>query len=174
MSTLEDFQKRILDVLLAGEKTDSGLDIYRTIIAENHNSALSDTYPVCEQLVGSDYFKVLAWNYLRTYPTGEPDLNLYGKDFPIFLFEWFTKHSPYIELLYLKDIAAIEWAMYFLPLDQGTDEMTVEVECNALDIWKAHQGEFVEIEKKEEQSLIILRHADGQTFAKSIPRESSI
>ena len=84
MSTLEDFQKKFISGLLAGEKTDSRLDVYRTIVAENHRSALSDTYPVCEQLVGPDYFKVLAWNYLLKFPTGEADLNLYGKDFPIF------------------------------------------------------------------------------------------
>ena len=55
MSGLEDFQKKFISGLLAGEKTDSRLDVYRTIVAENHRSALSDTYPVCEQLVGPDY-----------------------------------------------------------------------------------------------------------------------
>lgn len=168
MSTLEEFQKRFLTGLLADQKTDSRLDIYRTIVADNHRTALIDTYPVCEQLVGHDYFKVLAWNYLRLYPTNEPDLNLYGKDFAAFLEEWFTTQSPYIELLYLKDIAALEWAMYFLSHNPPSDEITFEVNCNALDIWKVHQGEFNEIEKIEEQCKIVVSRRGKQVFAKSI------
>ena len=169
MSTLEDFQKKFISGLLKGEKTDSRLDVYRTIVAENHRTALSDTYPVCEQLVGPDYFKVLAWNYLLKFPTAEADLNLYGKDFPVFLGEWFTDFSPYSELLYLKDISALEWAMYFLQLYHENEEITVEVSCNALDIWKAHQGDFEEIEKKEEQSLIVVKKIGEEIFAKTTP-----
>lgn len=169
MSTLEEFQKRFLTGLLADKKTDSRLDIYRTIVADNHRTALIDTYPVCEQLVGPDYFKLLAWNYLLLYPTNEPDLNLYGKDFAAFLEEWFTKQSPYIELLYLKDIAALEWAMYFLSHGPRSGEITVEVNCNALDIWKTHQGNFEEIEKKEEKSLIVVRREGEEIFAKTSP-----
>ena len=169
MSGLEDFQKNFISGLLADDKADSRLDVYRTIVAENHRSALSDTYPVCEQLVGPDYFKVLAWNYLLKFPTGEADLNLYGKDFPVFLGEWFTDYSPYNELLYLKDISVLEWAIYILQHAHENEEITVEVTCNVLEIWKAHQGDFEEFEKKKGRSMIVVKKIGEEIFAKTTP-----
>ena len=183
MPELAEIQKSFLEQVLnqQGLDPDSNqpdeIKAYRSIVAENHCSALRDTYPVCEQIVGKDYFKLLSWNYLRSNPPKNPDLNFYGDSLSAFLEDWFLNQSPYEELVYLKDIAALEWRIYCLQQDPSESELSLDVSCNALEIWQAHQGdsekkEIDGLERKAISQTIQIRRESGQVMARSTRQTS--
>jgi len=178
VSELEAIQKNFLAQVLGDQSREPyEVKAYRSIVAENHRSALSDTYPVCEQIVGKDYFKLLAWNYLRLDPPEDPDLNFFGESFPSFLEDWFLNQSPYEELAYLKDIAALEWGIYYLQQTFSESEIFLDVNCNALEIWQAHQDDsktkqIEELERKTIRQNIQIRRENGQVMARSTSQTS--
>ncbi len=84
------------------------IERYRKSRTARFNKILQSTYPVCHALVGDNYFKQLAHFYQKEYLHDEPELTFYGKYFSAFL------HSPNLHqnLVYLPDMARLEWACY--------------------------------------------------------------
>lgn len=81
------------------------LDIYRGSIISGMSGALENTYPVCKQLVGPDFFDAMAHEYIINTPSTHPDLNIYGST----LAEFIAGFEPASELPYLSDVARLEW-----------------------------------------------------------------
>ena len=170
--SLKEIQKTFLQNILSSEKSDQGISRYRGIVSENHRSALRDTYPVCEKIVGEDYFKVLAWNFLCTHPPKDPDMNFYGDTFSSFLEEYFNENSQYPQLAYLADIAALEWAMYYLQQVKSKEQIIINSQYNTLEIWRAHQGEDLKnverIPLKRVDCSIAVQRKDDAIWAKEL------
>lgn len=83
------------------------LDIYRGSIISGISGALDNTYPVCRQLTGGDFFDAMAHEYIVNTPSLHPDLNIYGRT----LAEFIDNFEPANELPYLSDIARLEWLL---------------------------------------------------------------
>jgi len=86
--------------------------IYRDSVATIFSKSLAALYPVCEKLVGSDFFNALAAAYRQAHVSHSPDLNDYGEAFVDFV----AQFSPTQSLPYLADVARLEqaWQCAFL------------------------------------------------------------
>jgi hypothetical protein len=116
MPTLREIQTALLEALLGGALEDAGpyiakapvawrLRIYRGNIVENFLRALASTYPVVEQLVGTDYFRQMAKDFHGRSPSRSGDLKAAGRAFPDYLGD-LHRHDRF---RYLADIARFEW-----------------------------------------------------------------
>jgi len=81
------------------------LDIYRGSVVSGMIGALAETYPVCKQLVGNDFFDSMVEKYVLQTPSIHPDLNVYGGT----LAEFIDEFKPVDGLSYLSDVARLEW-----------------------------------------------------------------
>jgi hypothetical protein len=114
-------QKSFLDALLAQHpgasaalsdihggvfSPDERLNIYRNNLRENFLKVLELEFPVVQRLVGADYFRQTARQFLLHAPSRSGDLFHCGRAFPEFLRQQFAA-SDYA---YLPDVAALEWA----------------------------------------------------------------
>ena len=83
-----------------------GLRVYRNNSAHARVSALSDTYPAVQRLVGDDCFVTLALDMAARRPAGSADARVWSAQLPAFIAE-----TPLAETLpYLADVARIEVA----------------------------------------------------------------
>jgi putative oxidoreductase len=83
------------------------IDIYRRNVFGNYRKALATTFPVVRQLVGAAFFNAAADTYVRAHPSTRGDVNRYGDDLAGFL----ATYEPARMLVYLPDIARLEWAI---------------------------------------------------------------
>lgn len=84
------------------------LDIYRGSVLECKASALRETYPLVEALVGEDFFTGMAYAYVSENPSRSPDLGEYGASLPSFI----QHFKPAAGLSYLPDMARLDWAIH--------------------------------------------------------------
>ena len=85
-----------------------GLRVYqanRAVLAER---ALSSTYPVVAQLIGSESFEALARHYWQQHPPLRGDMGQWGSQLPAYLEAALQLASE----PFLGDVARIEWAMH--------------------------------------------------------------
>ncbi len=90
-------------------KPSERIDIYRTNVRSLHVSVLMSVYPVCEKILGSDYFKQIAKKYVRQNPSKSVDLNEYGGQFANFLQSLIEQRPELADFQYLADLAQLEW-----------------------------------------------------------------
>lgn len=115
--SLQNLQLELADVLF-GDITDSdialrpknNLLIYRHRVADILTHALEETYPLIVKLVGRDFFKVTAKEYIKHYPSRSSALFDYGAYFSDFLAEF----EPLHDLIYLVEVAQFEWICHTL------------------------------------------------------------
>lgn len=84
------------------------LDIYRNNYRGSLQEALVGAYPVVEQIVGADFFRMLAKNYIEQHPSRSGNLHEYGAVLPDFL----ATFPPAQSLAYLSDVAKLDWACH--------------------------------------------------------------
>lgn len=80
--------------------------VYRNNVMVSLIDAIADTFPVVEQLVGTDFFRAMAWVFVQAHPPRSPQLVHYGQEFP----EFIATFPPAAELPYLPDLARLERA----------------------------------------------------------------
>ncbi len=106
---------------------DNGLDAQRRVNIYKNNliisltSALHAIYPVIQTLVGEDFFAYASKQYIEQHPSQSGNLHTFGEYFSKFL----SHFSPAKELVYLPDIANLEWA-YHLAF-HANDEQTIDI-----------------------------------------------
>ncbi|MBI5919916.1 MAG: putative DNA-binding domain-containing protein [Nitrosomonadales bacterium] len=91
----------------------TAIEVYRNNYRGNLHDALAGAYPVIQQLVGEEFFRYLARNFVEQHPSRSANLHHYGAELADFL----SGFAPVQELAYLPDVAALEWAChvaYFL------------------------------------------------------------
>ena len=81
--------------------------VYRNNHIAGLVDALAESYPVVRRLVGDDFFRAMAADYVRRHPPRSPVLMGYGVDFAGFI----DGFSPARTLGYLPDTARLEWLM---------------------------------------------------------------
>jgi hypothetical protein len=119
MPSLREVQQGLGAALFDGDESaigtlvrDDGIDalervaIYRNNLREGFRKALALEFPVIERLVGPDYFRQLALEFLGAHPSRHGDLQHVGEPFPDYLRTRFAA----TEYRYFADVAALEWA----------------------------------------------------------------
>jgi len=111
----DDFAAALLDPAQAAParlKSWNGSDpaqrfaIHRNNVTVSLIDALADTFPVVQALVGGDFFRALAREFVRTAPPASPVLAWYGEEFPAFV----AGFAPAAGVPYLADVARLEYA----------------------------------------------------------------
>lgn len=97
---LASFEENGIDV-------EDRLGVYQNNIFENMAKVLEITYPAIYALVGEEFFKQVAYAYIRENPPTSGDVNLYGEQLPSFLDG--LKQAE--NLPYLGDVSRYEWAV---------------------------------------------------------------
>ncbi len=87
---------------------DAALEIYRNNYRGNLQGALGLAYPVIRQLVGDDFFRMMAIRYVESHPSRSGNLHDYGAE----LCEFLESFPNAKDLPYLPDIAKLEWACH--------------------------------------------------------------
>jgi hypothetical protein len=93
------------------------LDVYRHHVLESLSAALAATFPTVQALVGPDFFRKLARDFVRQCLPTQPVMAEYGAEFPAFLVACMPLH----DLPYLADVARLDWALnvaFQAPADQ--------------------------------------------------------
>jgi hypothetical protein len=95
------------EILDDGVGAAARLAVYRHHVLDTLAAVLSDAYPVVRRLVGDGFFAYAADTFVRRHPPEAPCLVEYGARFPEFL----GAFPPCRGLVYLPDVARLEWAM---------------------------------------------------------------
>ncbi|MEM9999359.1 MAG: DNA-binding domain-containing protein [Pseudomonadota bacterium] len=81
-------------------------NVYRNNVTVSLINAMADIFPATQRIVGEEFFRALAREYVRVHPPTSPLLFLYGEHFPDFLSSFeHVRHLPY-----LADVARLERA----------------------------------------------------------------
>lgn len=80
--------------------------VYRNNVTVSLVDALADSFPVTQQLVGEEFFRAMAREFVRAAPPCSPLLSDYGGEFPAFV----AAFPPAAALPYLADTARLELA----------------------------------------------------------------
>ncbi len=140
------------------------LSVYRDSINAIHQTALKISFPVIEKLLGRRIFAYLSNDFIKETDWQSYSLDEFGDDFPGFI----NNHKQLNSLLYMAEVAAIEWTVQSLPENIRMNEdleqrlfsmaksgqdiqiqlksnvMLVYSEHGGIEIWRAHQNEVVE------------------------------
>ena len=113
MPELAHFQRAFCGDLLhpvgaAGESSAApfrvALTVHRNTVVKALVDALAANYPTVAQLVGAEWFRACAIEFIQMNPARSPVLALYGEAFPGFL----AAFPPAASLPYLPDVARID------------------------------------------------------------------
>ena len=103
--------------------------VYRNNVMVSLIDALADTYPVTQELVGTEFFRAMARQFARVHPPRSGVLAVYGDGLAAFI----DRFAPAVGLPYLADVARIEMlrvrayhAADAMPLTAGEIARTLE------------------------------------------------
>ena len=138
--------------------------VYYNNTHESLKETLSNTYPVCEVLVGKGYFAQLAAHHVKQAASATRNLDLYGETFSRTLTDLVASREELQSLSYLPAVAQLEWLLHraYYAKDRDTfdfnalaalsmaqqaslcftladDIHLMETPFAALAIWRAHQ-----------------------------------
>lgn len=97
----------------------TALEIYRNNYRGNLQGALKLAYPVTSQLVGDDFFRMMAIRYIESHPSRSGNLHDYGAELSAFLESFPNAPS------YLPDIAKLEWACHLAYFASDVDALNI-------------------------------------------------
>jgi hypothetical protein len=89
-----------------GSAAEQRFQVYRNNVMNSLVEALGQTFSVTRALVGDEFFRGMARNYVAHSPPTCPNLAKYGDGYPDFIQDYIPARS----LLYLSDIARLEQA----------------------------------------------------------------
>jgi len=95
----------IEDDLLLEDEAQLRLDIYRNNVLHSLSSALGDLYPVIKKLIGDDFFKIIAIEFICKLPPHHAALLHYGEKFS----EFIKTFEGCDHLHFLPDVAVLEF-----------------------------------------------------------------
>jgi len=125
VTTLAELQRNFISDCLSGKRRQDNtlltknidasvisaqglMGIYQNSAIANITHSLSLTYPVIEKLVGEDFFGAMCRKFIYLTWPKSGNMDDYGVEFADFLAEF--EHAKH--LLYLKDVARLEWAFH--------------------------------------------------------------
>ncbi|MGX9418552.1 HvfC/BufC family peptide modification chaperone [Vibrio sp. WJH972] len=109
------------------------LAVYQNNVAHSLIEAVLETFPVCAQLLGEDYFKALAQEYIQQHPPTSPVLSYLGEHFSQFIADF----PPLKSHSYLTEVAYLEYQLLCLTLSQ---EQSVLDKAELTQILSTHEN----------------------------------
>lgn len=98
------------------------ISIYRNTMISSLTQTLSETYKMIVKLVGEDFFRQLAREYIHHYPSSSGNLHDYGEYFSDFLQELpVVKNLPYLE-----EVAKFEWTCHLLHFASDASQLDIK------------------------------------------------
>lgn len=95
-----------LEIRPNGLRAARRLQVYRNNVFASLTEALRACYPVTDRLVGARFFDWAAKHYIRAYPSTSGNLHEFGGHYA----EFIRAFPPAANLVYLADVARLEWA----------------------------------------------------------------
>ncbi|WP_348944255.1 DNA-binding domain-containing protein [Chitinibacter sp. FCG-7] len=95
---------------------------YRANCRLNRIAALQATFSTVEQLLGADFFRAMAREYVDVTPATSANLHDMGDDFPGFI----AQFTPAAALPYLPDVALLDWARWQAWLAPDAPELAAD------------------------------------------------
>ncbi len=92
----------------ADYSAETAIEVYRNNYRGNLHDALAGAYPVVKLLVGDEFFRFLARGYIERHPSCSANLHHFGSELAGFI----AAFEPAKKLVYLPDVAALEWACH--------------------------------------------------------------
>jgi Putative DNA-binding domain len=86
----------------------NAIEVYRNNYCGNLYDTLVGAYPVTEELVGKDFFRLLARQFIEQHQSCGGNLHHYGTEMADFV----AAFDPARRLVYLPDVATLEWACH--------------------------------------------------------------
>lgn len=86
--------------------TQAALAVYRNTAIKGRIDALEANYPTVAQMVGSEWFRAAAREFVQAEPGDDPVLATYGAGFP----EWLARFEPARAMAYLAPTARLDRA----------------------------------------------------------------
>jgi uncharacterized protein len=159
--------------------------VHRNNVVHSLVVALGVSFPVCRGFVGSEFFDVMAAQFLRVHPPRGPVLAEWGEALPGFI----EAFAPAARHPVLADLARVEWARQCAwhaadaaPLDTASLQVhlaqpktlprarlalhpalhSLELAAAGVSVWAAHQGLATpgDIDPAQAESAWVLRPAD--------------
>ena len=186
--SLLDWQNRCSAGLLEGDKNSSvlskGLSIYKSSITAIHHNALTLSFPVLKELLGTRIFSLVANDYIKYKNWRSPSLDEFGHD----LSEFVNHHQQLSSMPYLGEVVAIEWVVQSMgechvsapDLDLQLNSLLtsshdieirtkpnvdfIQSEHGGIETWMAHQTEIVgevNLDEVKPSHWYLMRTADG-------------
>lgn len=173
--------------------TDPRFGIYRNNIASALTNSLRVRYPVVEQLVGAEFFGMMARQFIADHKPSSAMLISYGEEFSEFIagfaqantvpylaevarFEsawWNVYHAADTVPLYKEALTALapeawgETRIRFLP-----SVKILNLEYSAVSIWRAHHDDKLVMPSLVGEAECALVHREGtQVFVQSITQD---
>jgi hypothetical protein len=144
--SIDNVNSACIDVVGSTELSpEDRLTIYRGSILGGITGSLMGIYPVCEKLVGEQFFIQMVAGYLREYPSASPDLGHYGACLGDYLSEFIAVHESAKHLVYLPDTARLEW-LWHQAFNASSVEETDNI-CRPL-------GDLALVEVEEQGNII--------------------
>jgi len=84
------------------------LNIYSNNVTISLRNALRAVYPVIHKLVGDEFFNAMSRDFIVKYPSRSGNLHDFGEQLSSFI----GSFAPAGELVYLADVARLEWAYH--------------------------------------------------------------
>jgi hypothetical protein len=119
-----------------------GIGVYRNNYRGNLHDTLAGAYPVLRQLVGDEFFRLLAKYFIERHPSRSGNLHRYGSE----MFEFLTHFENTQHLAYLPDMAQLEWAYHraYFADDVAPFDLTrlagISPDSYAGLLWQLHPG----------------------------------
>ncbi len=89
-----------------GNSSEKRYGVYRNNVMVSLIDGMAANFPGVHSLVGEEYFRALAAEFVRKHPPEQPVLSEYGGAFA----EFIGGFPPLADYPYLKDVAQMEWA----------------------------------------------------------------
>lgn len=118
IGTKTSVHQSILSKGISGERR---LQIYHNNVYISLQDALRAVYPVVCRLVGEEFFRAMANEYIDRHPSHSGNLH----DFGSYLASFIEEFEPVSNLVYLSDVARLEWAYH---------QVFHSADCNTFDI----------------------------------------
>lgn len=138
--SLQNVQAELTEALFSSDtKTDlfvpgGRIVIYRNNMVATLIEALQNAYPLIHTLLGHDFFRMTAKEYIRQYPSRSSNLYDYGAYFVDFLAEY----QPVHDLIFLAEVAEFEWTCHTLYFASEQDEKPCSILNPAANVIKFH------------------------------------
>ena len=165
------------------------ITIYKDTVNAQLINTLKIVFPICESMLGTEFFSAMAHQYLKQYPSKSSNLNEYGKYMPIFM----KNFKPLEDYPYFTYLASMEYyydeinRFAFSKIEEKDLSYFDENEYNSLifkpldslkifsspykvaEIWKMHKDNDIrEIDIYGEVTYYIIYKAYNETIVKTI------